>query len=226
FETQKYLDMKKKKASSVGVGLNIIELPADISTEEVLNCIKQVIGDSDGIIVQLPLPVQIDRDKVLAGIPSGKDPDGFKYGQISDACLSPVVGAIDEISKLHNIEWQGKSVVVMGEGRLVGMPAAHYAQKKGGVVKVLTKETYSTDVLKLTDIIITGIGQPHFIEADSVKDGVIIFDAGTSEDGGVLVGDVAPQVASKAKLLTPVPGGIGPITIAYLLKNLVLLVRQ
>jgi len=108
---------------------------------------------------------------------------------------------------------------------LVGRPAAAYARARGAVVTVLTKETYDATALRSADIIITGVGQPHFITPELVKEHVILFDGGTSEDGGVLVGDVSPTVADRASLLTPVPGGIGPITIAYLLRNLISLTR-
>ncbi len=226
FETQKYLEMKKKKAASVGITLNVVELPEDASTEMVLSCVEKVAKESDGVVVQLPLPAQIDREQVLSAVPASKDPDGFLYGQVGGACLPPVVGAIDEISKIHNLDWVGKNVVVLGEGRLVGTPAAAYARLKGVKVTVLTKDTYQEELLKEADIIISGIGQPHFIKPQFVKEGVVVFDAGTSEDGGVLVGDADPLVAEKASLITPVPGGIGPITIAYLLSNLVTLADQ
>lgn len=226
FETQKYLDMKKRKAASVGVALNVVELPANVSTEDVLFCIEKVAKESDGIVVQLPLPVHIDRECVLAAVPHDKDPDGFSYGKVADACLPPVAGAIDEISKIHKIDWRGKNVVVLGGGRLVGLPAAEYADQAGASVIVLTKENYDEAILMTADIVISGIGQPHFIKPEMVKEGVVLFDAGTSEDGGVLVGDVDPTVEKKAELITPVPGGIGPITIAYLLRNLVRLAHK
>ncbi|MCB9812553.1 bifunctional 5,10-methylenetetrahydrofolate dehydrogenase/5,10-methenyltetrahydrofolate cyclohydrolase [Candidatus Nomurabacteria bacterium] len=225
FETQKYLEMKRTKAASVGVVLNVVELPQGATTEMAAACIRQVAAQSDGIVVQLPLPPQIDREAVLTAVPVSKDPDGFRYGEVPEACLSPVVGAIDEISRRHDVAWEGKQVVVLGGGRLVGQPAAAYARGRGAMVTVLTRDTYDTAALRPADIIVSGIGQPHFITADLVKPGVVIFDAGTSEDGGVLVGDVDPAVAAQAALLTPVPGGIGPITIAYLLRNLVQLAR-
>lgn len=225
FETGKYLEMKKRKAASVGIALNVVELPADASTENAVSCLKQIIEKTDGVVVQLPFPAQIDREAVLAAVPADKDPDGFSYGKTNGACLPPVAGAIDEISRIHKIEWQDKTVVVLGAGRLVGGPAAEYARKAGSLVTVLTKETYDGSLLKTADIIISGIGQPHFIKPEMVKSGVVIFDAGTSEDGGLLVGDVDPTVADKASFMTPVPGGIGPITIAYLLRNLVNLSR-
>ena len=225
FETKKYLEMKKQKAASVGVSLSVVELPVESKTEDVIRCVERVADETDGIVVQLPLPKHIDTEKVLAAVPVFKDPDGFLYGQDLKACLSPVVGAIDEISQRHGVVWEGKRVVVLGAGRLVGRPAAAYARERGAAVTVLTRETYDEAALRLADIIISGVGQPNLITPALVKEHVIIFDAGTSEDGGVLVGDVSPLVAEKASLLTPVPGGIGPITIAYLLRNLVRLAR-
>ncbi|MCA9359131.1 bifunctional 5,10-methylenetetrahydrofolate dehydrogenase/5,10-methenyltetrahydrofolate cyclohydrolase [Candidatus Kaiserbacteria bacterium] len=226
FETQKYLQLKKAKAASVGIGLNVVELSQMATTAEVVASIKQVLKDSDGIVVQLPLPPQIDRDAVLRAVPVEKDPDGFLYGVTVNACLSPVVGAIDEISKFYNVDWAGKKVIVLGQGRLVGLPAAAYARSKSDMVQVFEIDTFDEKELKTADIIVSGIGRPHFITKKMVKPGVVIFDAGTSEDGGVLVGDVHTEVASVASLLTPVPGGIGPITIAYLLRNLLRLSSQ
>lgn len=220
FETQKYLKMKKAKASLVGIAFNLVEMPEQTTTKEMKTCVNQIAMFSDGVVVQLPLPLQIDKDIVLDSIPPEKDPDGFNYGKIKNVCMSPVVGAIDEISKFHKIEWRGKKVIILGLGRLVGIPAKHYAQEKGAKVEALTKENYSASFLKEADIIISGIGQPHFITLDMVKEGVVVFDAGTSEDNGVLAGDASPDLVKKASLLTPVPGGIGPITIAYLLRNL------
>ncbi len=226
FETRKYLEMKAKKAESVGVELAVKKFPSSATTEMIVEYISTITKFTDGIVVQLPLPKQIDRDIVLAAVPVNKDPDGFSYGVVADACFSPVVGAIDEISTKYKVEWQGKKVVVLGKGRLVGLPAIKYAEAKGGDVSVLAEKTYDEVVLKEADIIVSGIGQPHFIKPELVKEGVIIFDAGTSEDGGVLVGDVDVKTFSKTSLVTPVPGGIGPITIAYLLSNLVKLARQ
>jgi methylenetetrahydrofolate dehydrogenase (NADP+)/methenyltetrahydrofolate cyclohydrolase len=226
FETRKYLEMKKAKAAAVGIVLSVVELPADVSTAEAVACIMRVATQFDGVVVQLPFPPHIDRTALIAAVPVEKDPDGFRYGEVSGACFSPVVGAIDEISKRYEVGWKGKQVVVLGEGVLVGRPAAAYALEQGAEVTVLTKETYDESKLRPADIIVSGIGQPHFIKPEMIKEGVVIFDAGTSEEGGVLVGDVDPTVGSKASLLTPVPGGIGPITISYLLRNLVSLTFQ
>ena len=226
FETQKYLAMKKRRAAAAGISLNVIELPVDATTEQAIECVRAVAAQSNGVVVQLPLPEQIDATAVLQAVPPEKDPDGFSYGEKRDRLLPPVVGAIDVISSVHGIEWKNKRVVILGKGKLVGQPAARYARKQGARVRVYDETNLDQSSLKTADIIVSGIGQPAFLTAAMLTKGVVVFDAGTSEDGGVLVGDAHADVAEVASLLTPVPGGIGPITIAYLLKNLTSLSRQ
>lgn len=223
FETTKYLDLKRKKADQVGIRHTIIELPETTTTNEFVRCVETIAPTVGGVVVQLPLPAHIDREVVLAAVPASKDPDALNGG----AVLSPVVGAIDEIVKIHDVDFTGKRVAVIGNGRLVGAPAAHYATDKGATVSILTE--HSTDfreVIQAADILISGVGQPGLIQPEMVKEDVIVFDAGTSEDGGQLRGDVDIRVAEKALLFTPVPGGIGPITIAVLLGNLATLCRR
>lgn len=226
FETQKYLEMKKRKAAEVGISLNIIDLSEHSTTEEVISCVKKISTESDGVVVQLPLPGHINKEAVLKSVSPEKDPDGFCYSEKHQSILPPVVGAIDEISKVNQVEWKNKKVVILGQGSLVGLPAARYARKRGARVRVYEKGTLDISSLKTAEIIVSGIGQPNFITKDMVHEGVIIFDAGTSEEDGVLAGDVHPEVSEVASLITPVPGGIGPITIAYLLRNLLSLKRQ
>lgn len=220
-ETKQYLELKKRKASDVGISLVMLELDEVSSTEDVITSVKRLAEEVDGIVVQLPLPSHIDRESVLSAIPKKQDPDGFHYPD-SDIFLPPVVGAIDEISKQNNVAWEGKRVVIFGHGRLVGQPAEAYCKNRGAQVTIVTKETINKqELLEGADIIIAGAGVPQGITADMVRTDVIIFDAGASEDGGVIVGDVAREVTKKAMLFTPVPGGIGPITVAVLLRNLV-----
>mgnify|MGYP003419078027 CR=1 FL=1 len=227
FETQKYLELKKRKAAEVGIVLRVVELPETVSTEEAIACVLAVAPQVDGVVVQLPFPAQVDREAVLAAVPARKDPDGFSYGSSPEACLPPVTGAICAITEAYDVTFADKNIVVLGQGRLVGTPIVRYLQSIGVPFTVLTEaDTDPVAALKAADVIITGIGKPHFVTLDMVKDGVIIFDAGTSEDGGVMVGDVHPDVAHKAALFTPVPGGIGPITVAVLLRNLVNLVQM
>lgn len=226
FETKKYLELKQRRATAVGIELKVVEVAADITTEALASQVFALAQETDGVVVQLPLPEHIDKDVVLRAVPVDKDPDVFAYGEKRDRILPPVVGAIDVISTVHGVEWKNKRVVILGKGRLVGTPAARYARKQGARVRVYDETNLDVSSLRTADIIVSGIGQPGFITAAMLSEGVVVFDAGTSEDGGVLVGDAHADVATVASLVTPVPGGIGPITIAYLFKNLALLALQ
>lgn len=220
-ETRQYLELKKRKASEVGIKTIILELPETATTDDCIACINRLAKECQGIVVQLPLPEQVNREKVLDAVPVTKDPDGFSYGRDERSSLPPVAGAIQYIAKHHDVSFMGKKVVVVGHGRLVGRPASIFVEREGAEVTILEEDTPDYQgQLKNADIIIAGVGKPHFITSDMVKEGVIVFDAGASEDSGEVVGDVHPQVAEKAQLFTPVPGGIGPLTIALLLKNL------
>ncbi len=220
FETKKYLALKQAKAESLGIELKTIVLPKGSDTETIIRTIKEQSEVVNGIIVQLPLPDHIDTKTVLQAIPKTLDVDAFGYEGEETGVLPPVVGAIDEISKSHNLSWVGKKVVIFGHGLLVGAPALKYVQAKGATAVVLTKESTDLSEVSLADVIILGVGKPNLLIPDMVKDGVAVFDAGASEDGGLLVGDADLQVADKASLFTPVPGGIGPLTVSLLFRNL------
>ncbi len=227
FETQKYLELKKRKAAEVGITLRVVELPETVTTAEAVACVNAVLPDVDGIVVQLPFPAHVDREVLLAAVPVEKDPDGFSYEHTQAGCLPPVAGAVKAIAEKYHIDFINKNVVVLGQGRLVGAPVARFLQSVGAQVTMLTEtDAEPFEIIKTADVIVTGIGQPHFLRPEHVKEGVLIFDAGTSEAGGLMVGDVEPDVADHAALFTPVPGGIGPITVALLLRNLASLVRQ
>ncbi len=223
FETRKYLELKKKKAEALGVALEVNELSPTADTSEVLAAVKAAVALADGVIVQLPLPSGINTAEVLATVPVSHDVDAFSYTGKEGEVLPPVVGAIDEIAIRHQVSFKDKKVVIFGNGRLVGAPAVIYAKSKGSQVTLLTEESDKAAVQEVTlaaDIIILGAGQPNLLTPDMVKDGVAVFDAGASEDGGLLVGDASLEVATKASVFTPVPGGIGPITVALLYRNL------
>lgn len=222
--TQKYLALKKKKATMIGVGINVIELSATCTTEEMVQTIERAQMQTDGIIVQLPLPASIDTKVVLEAVPTSYDVDAMHYDGVEKEILPPVVGAIATICAVHDVLIATQQVVVVGHGRLVGQPAALWAQKQGAHVVVITKETETAEaaaVIAHADILILGAGQSGMITPDMVKEGVLIFDAGASEDSGVLRGDADPACVQKASLFTPVPGGIGPLTVACLLRNLI-----
>ncbi len=220
FETKKYLTLKQKQAHNLGIVLEVVELPGTATTENVLEVIQSVTHAYAGIIIQLPLPKSIDTAKVISAIPATHDVDAFSYETGGVDVLPPVVGAIAEIAKRYKIDWQDKQVVIFGSGRLVGSPATYFAKQQGAIVTVVTETTPNTSAVAQADIIILGVGKPNLLKPDAVKEGVVVFDAGASEDGGVLAGDADPEVALKASLFTPVPGGIGPITVALLFRNL------
>jgi methylenetetrahydrofolate dehydrogenase (NADP+)/methenyltetrahydrofolate cyclohydrolase len=223
FETQKYLALKKKKASGCGIQTNVIELTADATTDTVISTINAVQGATDAIVVQLPLPSGIETEPVLRAIPVHLDADALNPD--TTEVLPPVVAAIREISLAHDVQFTDARVVVIGSGRLVGAPVAAWARQAGALVDVFDKSSRPDEqrcALQHADIVVSGAGVPRLITPAMVRSGVVLFDAGTSEDGGALAGDIDPACADTARLLTPVPGGIGPLTIACLLENVVL----
>lgn len=227
FETQKYLALKMRKARELGIGVNVIEFSPEVTTDEVVTSVTHACMQTDGVIVQLPFPAHIDTARVLAVIPPQYDVDVANYHGLHDEVLPPVVGAIKAIADRHHLHFTQQSVVVVGDGRLVGAPAKLWLTAQGAHVTVVTKDSGNLEAaLATAHIIVLGAGQPGLITPDKLLPGVIIFDAGTSEEGGVLKGDAHPDCAKKASLFTPVPGGIGPITVAVLLRNLVRLVRR
>lgn len=220
FETRKYLFLKEKYAQEVGIQTVVIELPPQSTTETVIDAITHAIPTSDGILVQLPLPEHINRDRVISAIPTSHDVDALNQKTLRP--LSPVVGAIAEILTQYHIPVSGAFVAILGSGMLVGIPAYQWFVSQGAHVSVVTREVEDiSSYTKNADIVVCGTGVPSILKPEMVREGVVILDAGTSEDGGVLRGDADPLCAEKSSLFTPVPGGIGPITIAILLKNVV-----
>jgi methylenetetrahydrofolate dehydrogenase (NADP+)/methenyltetrahydrofolate cyclohydrolase len=229
FETRKYLELKQKKAEDLGVSLEVSELNSDAATADVIKKVKEAVAVANGVIVQLPLPSHIDTTAVLASVPSSHDVDAFSYDGSEDTVLPPVVGAIDEIINRHSLTLKDRSVVIFGDGRLVGAPAKIYAENKRARVTVLnitSSEEMVRQAAGEADVIILGVGKPNLLLPDMVKEGVVVFDAGASEDGGLLVGDASREVGEKASIFTPVPGGIGPITVSLLYRNLLELITR
>ncbi len=220
FETKKYLALKEKKAAQVGISVRVIEMDIQSTTEDFIRTLETEKEGSEGLIVQLPLPAHIDTELVLRAIPTSHDIDALNPS--TDHISSPVVGAIERILIHHSIPVVDSLVTVIGSGRLVGRPAYAWFTSHGAHVSLVTEDTVGIDTYtKNADIIVCGVGSPGLLKPEMVKEGVVILDAGTSEDGGELRGDADPGCAEKAKLFTPVPGGIGPLTIAILLKNVV-----
>ncbi len=229
--THSYLAIKEKRAKDAGCVLNILRLPADSDTETLRTEVQRASATADAIIVQLPLSQEVDTRAVCDSIPFMKDADvlgsearsKFMRGD-TDALLPPVVGAVREVLAQNAISVEGKQIVVIGDGFLVGAPCAAWLAQKGACVMVVRdKKTDITEALLGADIIVSGIGSPHLIKPEMIKEGVILIDAGTSELSGEIVGDADPACASKCTLFTPVPGGIGPIAVAMLFRNTVAL---
>lgn len=232
FATRTFLDIKKRRAHELGISVEVKELSDMCTTKNVVATLHDILPHTDGVIVQLPFPDHIDIEKVLAALPESHDVDAIGSEAVAslfnatEKVLSPVVASIKLLAERHDLALKDKNVVVVGEGRLVGKPARAWFQNQDAHVTTLTKE--HTDVrehTEMADILVLGAGVPNLVTPDMVKEGVVIFDAGTSEEGGKLVGDADSGCAEKASLFTPVPGGIGPITVAMIFKNLLVLAR-
>lgn len=230
--SKRFVEMKRKFGDAVGITVIVEQLPKQTSTEKLISQIKESAEKNQGIIVQLPLPKHIDTDAVRNAIPITHDIDvlsdeacaQFEKGALP--ILPPVVGAIADIVKQHAIDVKNKKVVVVGKGKLVGAPAAVWLKQQDADVTVLDSKSYdiSYETMK-ADIVVLGAGEPELLKPDMIVEGAIILDAGTSEAAGRLTGDAHPACAAKASLFTPVPGGIGPLTVAVLFHNLLARLR-
>jgi len=235
-----YVKSKGKACNEIGMRTKTEEIPSSISENELLNIIEFYNNNPDyhGILVQLPLPEHIREDKIIEAISPEKDVDGFhpvSVGKLvigKDTFRSCTPAGIQELIIRYKIETKGKHVVVLGRSNIVGKPIANIMlQKKKHANSIVTIcHSAAPDVsyfTKQADILIAAIGVPEFVKLDMVKEGVVVIDVGINriEDdskpkGYRLVGDVAfEEVKQKASYITPVPGGVGPMTIAMLLKN-------
>lgn len=238
--SQVYVRNKVRSCEQVGFKSTLIRKEANISEEELLKVVDQLNRDSDidGFIVQLPLPKQIDEHKVTLAIDPKKDVDGFhpsNFGRMAQglpAYLPATPNGIMEMLKRYEVPTEGKEVVVLGRSNIVGMPMSILLAQKNypGNASVTICHSRTKDLRQHTlraDIIVAAIGIPEFLKADMVKEGVVIIDVGinrvddqTRKKGYRLCGDVDfEQVAPKSSLITPVPGGVGPMTVVSLLMN-------
>lgn len=214
-----YVKIKEKIATQLGIGFDLFHLPGISSQKEVEKIIAGLNQNDKiaGIIVQLPLPEGFDAECVLKLLSPAKDVDGF-YGRFP----APTAQAIWEILRFYGIFLEDKKIVIVGRGRLVGAPLGKLLHKMG--FKPAVYDSHTTDLarkLKNADIIVTATGVPGLINLAMVSARTIIIDAGTSEAGGKLVGDVDLAVYQKVQSYTPVPGGVGPVTVACLMRNVV-----
>lgn len=242
-----YVNSKVKSCEKIGFGSTLIQLEDTISETELLNTINQLNNNPeiDGFIVQLPLPKHIDDQKVLMAINPDKDVDGFhptNFGRMAlelPAFIPATPYGILELLERYKIETSGKNVVVIGRSHIVGRPMSILLSQKRTVGDATVTVAHSrtkdlTTITKQADIIVAALGIAEFLTGDMVKDSVVIIDVGitrvadsTKKNGFRLTGDVHfESVAPKSSYITPVPGGVGPMTIAMLMKNTLLAYKR
>ena len=238
-----YVGSKVRSCEQVGFKSTLIRLESSITEQTLLNKIKELNNDDslDGYIVQLPLPKHIDEEKILLAVDPKKDVDGFhptNFGRMAlemDSYIPATPFGIMEMLKRSEIDIKGKHCVVIGRSNIVGRPISILMSQKGnpGNATVTLAHSRTKNIEQLTqkaDIIVSALGIPEFLKGYMVKEGVIVIDVGITRvqddshtKGYVIKGDVAfDEVAKKSSYITPVPGGVGPMTIAMLLKNTLL----
>lgn len=226
--TLSYLRIKSARAADAGMTLEVVTMSEEATEEELMSAVTA--PGAHAVIVQLPLPAQFDTARVVNAIPVEKDADVLSvhaYKQFREGGIRPpVVEAVAEILARTGTVIQGSNVVVVGQGKLVGQPVAEFLEGKGAVVHILTRDSEDLSMLATADIVVSGAGSPHLITPEMVREGVVLIDAGTSESGGALVGDIDPACENKASVFTPVPGGVGPIAVACLFRNVATLMER
>ncbi len=238
-----YVGSKVKACERIGFESTLVKMPSTTSEIELLAKIKELNqnDDIDGFIVQLPLPPQIDTQKVLLAVDPDKDVDGFhpmNFGKMAldmSTFIPATPFGILELLERYNVDTKGKHTVVIGRSHIVGRPMSILMGRKGWPGNSTVTLTHShtkniTQIISQADIVISALGVPNFLKAEMVKDDAVVIDVGitrvTDESrpkGYKIVGDVDfDKVSKKASFITPVPGGVGPMTIAMLLKNTLL----
>ena len=227
-----YVGNKKKACEYIGIRSESYELPEETTQEELINLIERLNNDDKihGILVQLPVPKHIDEDTVIKAISPKKDVDGFhpqSVGALSigqPGFVSCTPAGIIQLLKRSNIEIEGKECVVIGRSNIVGKPMSMLLLKENGTVTTAHSRTKNLqEVTRRADILVAAVGKPRMITADYVKEGAVVIDVGIHRNAdNKLCGDVDYEsVAPKCSAITPVPGGVGPMTIAMLMKNCV-----
>lgn len=230
-----FLEIKRKAAERAGIAFRMFEFQDDISNKTLRAELNKISKNKnvDGVILELPLPAHLNVQSMLNVIPEEKDADvlsqkaqgAFFAGK--SKILPPSVEAVAQIFNEHGIDIKGRRVAVFGYGLLIGRPIAHWLLANGATVFVINEFTPEPGKISiLADIIISGVGKPKLIKAGMIKEGAVVIDFGYAALDGKVFGDVAADVSSRASLITPVPGGAGPIVVAAVLKNLVTLIKN
>ncbi len=245
--SETYVASKMKSCEEVGMHSTLIRFDDDVTEAELLKAVEDVNNnpDMDGLIVQLPLPKQVDPDKVMEAIDPAKDVDGFhptNVGRMAKglpAYVSATPQGILEMLKRYDIPTSGKHCVVVGRSQIVGLPMSILMQRNGypgncTVTLTHSKTQHLAEICRSADILIAALGKPEFVTADMVKDGAVVIDVGlervpddSKKSGFALKGDVKfDEVAPKTSYITPVPGGVGLMTICSLMQNTVKAARR
>jgi len=225
-----YVNNKKKACAYIGIQSLSYELPEETTEDELLDIIAELNGrgDVNGILVQLPLPKHIDEERVLLAIDAKKDVDGFhpvNVGNLSigrPGYVSCTPAGVIQLLKRSGVGIEGKECVVLGRSNIVGKPMAMLLLRENGTVTVCHSRTKNLkEITKRADILVVAIGKPRFVDESYVKEGAVVIDVGIHRnEGGKLCGDVDfERVAPHTSAITPVPGGVGPMTIAMLMAN-------
>jgi methylenetetrahydrofolate dehydrogenase (NADP+)/methenyltetrahydrofolate cyclohydrolase len=224
-----YVRIKGRAAESVGIKFKTVNFPENTTTEEVVEEINNLnkVPHMCGIIVQLPLPSHIEVQTVLDAISPTLDVDCLgsfnsqNFYSDKGGIGYPTALACMKLLDSLNLKLEDKNIIVLGRGKLVGLPVTHLLESRVLKVTVINSKTENSEsIIKEADVIISAIGKGKFITGDMVKEGVVIIDAGTSEENGSVVGDInIESFQNKASFITPTPGGVGPVTVATLLEN-------
>ena len=230
-ESERYVGMKLKKIKEVGADGQIRKIEDDVSNDDLMKIIDGLNSDDkvNGILIQLPLPDVFETEKILSRISLEKDVDALnpttlkKIDSGEESYFPAGVGAVLEIFERYKIGIKGKNIMVIGISDLLGRPLSSILKNRGGDVRKIDVGNHLTfEDLVASDIIVTDISKPEWLKADMVKEGVVVVDAANNYIDGKVIGDVDfNQVSEKASVITPVPGGVGPILIASLIENLV-----
>lgn len=227
--SQVYVRNKIKACEYVGIKSLSYYLPENVTENEVKELVLSLSNDDsvNGILVQLPLPKGIDEDVILNLIPAEKDVDGFSSENVGNLLLGKETTVactpfgVMKLLEEYNVDLTGKNAVVIGRSNIVGKPMAMLLLQKNATVTICHSRTQNlSSIVANADVVVAAIGKPNFVTADMVKDGAVVVDVGINRVDGKLVGDVDfESVSKKASLITPVPGGVGPMTIAMLMEN-------
>ena len=231
-----FIKQKEKVAKELNIDFRLYQYPETIKTKELRKKISEIsrVTYNRGVVIQLPLPASINSQVVLNAILPLKDPDilsekslgGFYVNRLK--ILPPVVEAIKFLLEKYQINPEGKNVLIIGRGQLVGKPVGLWFIHQRATVTVANSQTKNLEnLLKTAEIIVSSVGLPGLIKGEMIQKGAIIFDAAVVSEAGKLVGDCDFESAKeKASLITPVPGGLGPLVVAFLFKNLLEMVKN